>query len=135
MLVATALAGGIAIAIAWFGASGSAAVTQQVGWLNLGIGGFVVFAGGNCLWLLRVRRAVGARRAALISLEPDEPDPVSAPAVPVMDATVSWGLVRGAGMRKLHYPDCPLVVGKHLEPAALAEGELCGVCTELEAAA
>ncbi|MPY79407.1 MAG: hypothetical protein GEV04_13150 [Actinophytocola sp.] len=122
MLVVTALIGGIAIAAAWFGASGSATVSHQTAWLNLGVAGFAVFAGGTCLWLLRGRRAVGERRATLVAVE--AAPPVTAP----VDATASWQFVRGTGMRKLHHPGCPLLTGKPVEPAEPADGEPCGVC-------
>ncbi len=125
MVVLTALVCVVAITVGWFGASGSATLTHQVAYLNLAVAGFAVFAGGNCLWLLRGRRAVGERRAALIALEPAEPVRQAPAAVP---ATASWQLVRGAGMRRLHQPDCPLVAGKPVEPVGLADGEPCGVC-------
>lgn len=127
MVVLTALVCVVAIAVGWFGASGSATLTHQVAYLNLAVAGFAVFAGGNCLWLLRGRRAVGARRAALIALERAEPVR-QAPAALTAATTASWQLVRGAGMRRLHQPDCPLVAGKPVDQVGLADGEPCGVC-------
>lgn len=128
LVVATALVGLIAILAAWFGASGSPTLTNQVAWLNLAVAGFAIFAIGNCLWLLRGRRAVGERRVALISLEAEEGESPVASTASTAFSTVSLELVRGAGMARVHYPDCPLVAGKALEPAGLSVGEPCGVC-------
>lgn len=125
------------IVTAWFGASGSASITHQAAWLNLGIGGLVVFGAGNCLWLLAVRGAVGDRRASLVWL-----DSVAAEGATAGDGfvggngighlepatTATWRLVRGAGMKRVHSPDCPLVAGKRVEPAGVSDGEPCGVC-------
>ncbi|MGP3983149.1 hypothetical protein [Streptomyces sp. KR80] len=115
---------------AWFGASGTASAARQAAWLNLAVAGFAVSAGGLCLWLLRLRRAVGERRVALISLAPqEEPAPARLPRRPQASAaTVSSQLVRAAGMDRLHRRDCPLVAGKDVTPAGLDDGDPCGVC-------
>ena len=128
---------GAILTAAWFAASGSASITQQAAWLNLGIVGLVVFGVGNCLWLVAVRGAVAERRASLVWLDAGPDDDVTAgdewvggngtgqfePA-----ATTTWSLVRGNGMSRVHLPDCPLVAGKRVEPAAIGDGEPCGVC-------
>jgi hypothetical protein len=123
------------IVAAWFGASGTVSATRQAAWLNAGMAGFAVSAGGLCLWLLRLRRAVGERRVALISLAPQEDgaDETSRTARPPRhagptDRTIPLPLVRAAGMARLHRPDCPLVAGKDVTPARLDDGEPCGVC-------
>ncbi|GAA5108238.1 hypothetical protein [Haloechinothrix salitolerans] len=111
---------------AWFGASGSGSVSQQMGWLNLGVAGVTVFAAGNALWLLRGRRAVGERRASLVWLDTDE-DEQAAPSRAV--ATESSHLVCIPGAARVHRADCPLVADKHVEPADMAGCRPCGVCT------
>ncbi|MBA4863790.1 hypothetical protein H1V43_20920 [Streptomyces sp. PSKA54] len=75
---ATTFIGLAVIVAAWFGVSGTVSATRQAAWLNAGVAGFATAAGGLCLWLLRLRRAVGERRVALISLAPQEDPYVSA---------------------------------------------------------
>lgn len=126
VLSVTALVGAGMIATAWFGASGTARLPAQAAWLNLAVGGFGLFAAGCCVWLVRLRRAVGERRIALIALDPAE-EPVETPArrAPVTD---SLRLVRAEGMAHVHYPDCALVAGKTVVEVTLADGEPCGMC-------
>ncbi|OAH13067.1 hypothetical protein [Streptomyces jeddahensis] len=131
---ATTLIGLAVIAGAWFGVSGTVSATRQAAWLNAGAAGFAIEAGGLCLWLLRLRRAVGERRVALISLAPQEDaqEPMRTARPPrctrPTDTTVPLPLVRAAGMTRVHHPDCPLVAGKDVTPAGLDDGEPCGVC-------
>lgn len=111
---------------AWFGASGSGSVPQQTLWLNLGVAGFTVFAAGNALWLLRGRRAVGDRRAALVWLDTDEDEqPAPLPAV----AARSGQTVHIPGASRAHRADCPLVARKQVEPTDSGEFTPCGVCS------
>lgn len=125
----TALLGLIAIIAAWFGASGSHSLTQQAMWLNLAVAGFAVSSVGLCLWLMRGRRAIGERRVALVSLDPVEDEPASAPVRrPAAGSTASFDLVRAPGMRRVHDPACPLVAGKPVERANPGDGEPCAVC-------
>lgn len=125
-VVVTAIIGLVAIAAGWFGASGSTSVVRQTAWLEVAIAGFTVAAAGNCLWLLRARKAIGERRHALITLEAADVEP-GRPR-PSVTSTASLELVRAEGMTRVHYRDCPLVDGKPLKPADLSGGEPCGVC-------
>lgn len=129
-----ALVGLIAVLLSWFGASGSPSPAHQMMWLNLAVVGMAIFAICNCLWLMRLRRAVGQRRVGLVSLEVTEVEvgpERAAPAVGSVDRpVVSAGWVRGEGMARVHRPDCPLVAGKHVWPAHVGDGELCGVCAD-----
>lgn len=136
-LTAAALVGLIAILLGWFGASGAAAPARQMLWLNIAVVGLALYALGNCLWLMRLRRAVGDRRAALVSFEVAEeevemaPEPTLAARGPVdRSAMMSAQWVRGDGMARVHRPDCPVVAGKHVWPAYADDGELCGVCAD-----
>ncbi|MFD7446292.1 hypothetical protein [Streptomyces sp. NPDC059909] len=129
MVCGTTMAGLALLVTAWFGAGGTAVVARQTAWLNLAVAGFAVSAIGLCLWLLRVRRAVGERRIALISLAPREEPEDSYEATPLRRAnTAQQQLVRATGMVRLHRPDCPLLDGKDVIVAAPGDGELCGVC-------
>ncbi|MGD6748128.1 hypothetical protein ACOKM3_40520 [Streptomyces sp. BH106] len=128
----TSLAGLALIVTAWFGASATVSTARQAAWLNLGVAGFAVGAGGFCLWLLRARRALGERRVSLIALAPVDDDgdarPGPARRTGSTDDTLALPLVRAAGMDRPHRPDCPLVAGKEVTPAAVGTGEPCGVC-------
>ncbi|MBA0126552.1 hypothetical protein H0B56_13455 [Haloechinothrix sp. YIM 98757] len=124
-LAVTALVGPIAIAAAWAGAERAGSALARAGWLQVGVAGFAIFAGGVCLWLLRGRRAVGERRAALISLEQRAAD---VPRTTHATGTESPELVRAEGMARVHRPGCPLVAGKHVDPASPGDGRSCEVC-------
>lgn len=134
MVSITAFLGLAAIGGAWFGASGSVSVSGQMAWLNLAVGGFVIAAVGSCLWLLRLRRAVGERRIGLVALDtgPDVTDDHHHGPAPRPrgsgTSTDTLRLVRGPEMNRVHYADCPLVAGKPVESATVADGEPCGVC-------
>lgn len=129
LCVASAV-GLIAIVATWYWISGSANTGTQALWLNIGVAGVVISALGNGVWLLRGRRAVGERRAELVSLQAVEtpaelaPDPARSSA----SSTTTLGLVRAVGMTHVHVEECPLVAGKAVQPAALGEGDPCGVC-------
>lgn len=132
----TSLAGIALIVTAWFGASATVSTARQAAWTNLGVAGFAVGAGGLCLWLLRARRALGERRVTLIALAPADDDEDTrtgptprTPRTRSTDDTLALPLVRAAGMDRPHRPDCPLVAGKEVTPAAVGAGEPCGVCT------
>lgn len=133
MVAVTAGVGLAAIGGAWFGASGTTSLTTAMGWLNLAVAGFTVAAAGNALWLLRLRRAVGERRVALVSLDIglDVVDEVTEQHGPTAQATstAALRLVRVAGTSRVHYADCPLVHGKPVEAATMGDGKPCGVCT------
>lgn len=135
MVSAAALVCVIAIASAWFGAARAGSVAAQAAWLQVGVAGFAVFAGGACLWLLRGRRAVGERRSGLISLDDRLVDkvPADSPAAGTRGgpgSTASYELVRSVGMTRVHLPECPLLAGKRVEPATFSDGPPCGVCHE-----
>lgn len=130
MVSATALVGFVAIIGAWFGASGVGSVGQQVTWLNLALAGLVIFAVGNCLWLMRGRRAIGERRVSLVSLDSsDEPPAQAGRTLERAASTATLRVVRVAGTTRVHHPDCPLVAGKQVQPATVADGRSCGVCS------
>lgn len=130
-LCLTTAVGLVVISLTWYGVSGSADTGRQALWLNVGVAGVVISALGNCIWLLRGRRAVGERRADLISLEVPEVviEPVADRASGHAETlTIPLGIVRAEGMSRVHRPDCPLVVGKPVLPASLGDGDACGVC-------
>jgi hypothetical protein len=142
-------AGGIAIVVAWYIGSGDVSFNHQIGPLDVAVAGAVVAGLGNVMWLLRGRRAVGARRRALL------PDPVVA-AIATGTGTGSVGdrrlvsssagaadagtaapgpdlFVAGEGLVRFHRPECALAVGRSWELASRQQHEdvgrlPCGVC-------
>src|SRR3954471_12055469 len=64
-LVTRVAAGVGLIGVAVYQASGQATVAAQVRWANWGVVGLVAVGAANGLWLLTVRRAVGARARSL----------------------------------------------------------------------
>src|SRR3954462_10144300 len=64
-LVTRVAAGVGLIGVAVYQASGQATVAAQVRWANWGVVGLVAVGVANGLWLLTVRRAVGARARSL----------------------------------------------------------------------
>jgi hypothetical protein len=125
--------------VAWIAASVGVrhvdTVNAEIAWTNLGVVGLIVFGSGNALWLLRGRRAVGARRVALVRLESGSHER-SARVVDQAPSTAPSaepaGLVQVHGSRLAHRATCPLVVAKQVEPvdAARMSGTApCGVCS------
>ena len=128
LLVALTLIAVSIIGVAWYGASGQGRLSQQTAWLNLAVVGIVVAGGGNLMWMARGRRSVGERRRALLT-EWDTSVRASSTAAPKHRAPVGGALVRAAGMRFAHAPDCPLVAGKVTTPVAAGEGApRCTIC-------
>jgi hypothetical protein len=120
------------VAVAWWGASGTARITSQVGWLNLGTVGVMLIGTGNCFWLLLGRRAIGDRRSRLLASFAAAGVP-STTETEVQARADSEDLVAGAGMRRYHRVDCQLVRRKPVVPATRAEHEAegraaCGMC-------
>lgn len=122
---------------AWLAARDSASLANQVAWLNLGIAGLLILGVGNCTWLIAVRGAVAERRAALVWLDSAPDDDLAIDNETASGngtgrfepaETATWSLVRGAGMSRVHLSNCPLVAGRRVEPAAIGDGEPCGVC-------
>lgn len=90
----------------------------EIAWANLGIVGLIVFGSAVALWLLRGRRAIGARRASLIRLEPARTQGTASTALGTATANpvdVRAVRVRVQGGSLVHETACPLVVGKTLE--------------------
>jgi hypothetical protein len=111
----------------WFQASGTAKMSTQVGWLALAVLATVVAATGASNWVWAGRRAVRARRIALVEAlsteilgpEPEltaDGDPTS---VPVMVA----------GTSRYHREDCLLVKGKPVQRLSSTNGQRpCEMC-------
>lgn len=127
MVGANALAA-LLLVIACVGAADTAALRDQIGWLNLAVVGGVAGAATNASWLLAGRRAIGQRRRRLLL---DVVDPVcpAGTAAPIADA---WRWVPGT--HRAHRDGCQLAAGKpaievdgaRIKTERLMRCELCG---------
>jgi hypothetical protein len=131
--VATAFGAAMCM-VAWYLASRDSLWSSQVGPANLAVAGVVVAGYAQVAWLLRGRRAVGARARWLLLLEGEDQDAGrsvvgrSDEASPDRDM-----LVAGPGLSYFHRPDCPLAAGRSWSGAVEAEQRAagrapCGVC-------
>jgi len=91
----------VGILASWYGAAHVGSMSGRMLWLNLAIGGLVVAALGDAMWLLRLRRSVTARRVSLLIIAPHgEP------------SRSEGRLVVVKGMTRYHRETCPLVMRK-----------------------
>jgi hypothetical protein len=117
------------LAVAWWGASGTARVNGLITWVNVGVVAVVVGGLGNMTWLLQGRRAVAARRRRLL---PNVPAATTrTPAAPVPDRDEVRLAVPGTSRH--HRAGCAAVAGKAVERMSAAEHERagrrpCGLC-------
>lgn len=123
--------GALALLVSWWGASGTALLTRQYAWTDLGIAGAVVIACGNGLWILTGRRAVGERRRRVLDAYAGLSSPDATTLAPVEQE--ANGLVASPGMRRYHRPGCQLVSGKAVAAAPIDVHERhgrrpCGIC-------
>lgn len=126
--------------LAWFGVSGTADPETGMTYTVIGVGTLVMAGSANAVWLMRGRRACGARTAevgavlasalgtANLLAQVREPSGSSHDrrAVPTVLVTVP-------GTPRYHRPTCQLVVGKdvvsqELEAHVAAGLVPCGVC-------
>lgn len=128
-VVLTTAFGFAAVAVAWFIASGEGTFSSQFVAADVAVAGAVVVGVGNTMWILRGRRAVGARlRTALADLEADlgpealatrpapSPDPAAA-----ATARPTLVLVGADGMRYFHRDTCRMARGREWPPTSLAQ--------------
>ena len=123
--------GAVCVLVSWWGASGSARSSDEVAWMNLGVGGLIVIGGASAMWTMVGRRAVGHRQAALTdTLEGIlvmRGQPGSVGRVKATKASVQTGaLVWGRGMTHFHSEGCQLVLGKQVRAATLRQHERAG---------
>lgn len=117
------------LAIAWWGASGTARLSGQFGWVDLGVAAVVVGGLGNMTWLLQGRRALALRRRTLLAIAQSR---VMLPAEPYPG---DEGLVRYAvpGTTRYHRGTCPAIVSRPAQSMSVARHEragrrACGIC-------
>jgi hypothetical protein len=106
----------------WYEVSDRAAMDEQIAPMNLAVVGVLLVGAGQASWFLAGRRAVGARRRALLGATA-KPSPV---------AVVAGDLFAG-GEQFFHQLDCAMVTDRGWMPTTRTDQELsgrtpCGVC-------
>jgi hypothetical protein len=121
---------GTALSVAgWWSASGQGAIADQIPPASVCLLGALVAFAGQVAWVLRGRRAVGARAQWLLPEAPAE-DPA------VVTATLDAGdgrLVAGDGLVHYHRVGCRFALGRDWPAAGRTEHEAsgrrpCGAC-------
>ena len=126
--------GGVAVIVAWFGASSSPIVKDQAGWGAVGVAGTFGVIAASVLWVVTMRQAVGLRAAALraeIAAGAVAARPAPPPSEPGPDREPE--LVAATTMVHYHRAGCRLAAAKPVEPADRHEHQRakrtpCGVC-------
>jgi len=130
-LIGFVVVGAVGCAVAWTGASAHAELSDQKGWIALGVTALAVAVAGQWLWLRQGRRAVAAHATRVLG-EAAALAPAGSPAAPVM-ASEADQLVAADGLNRFHRPDCPIAAGRGWSPlprrAHEAAGRTaCGIC-------
>lgn len=118
----------VALAVAWWGVSGTVDLGRAITWLDVSVLALVAAGLANSRWLLQGRRAVAAR------CRDELPDPAELGQRPAL-STPSQGELRVAvlGMTRHHRRGCPAVAGKTVREMSVGEHEragrgACGLC-------
>lgn len=127
--------GFVLYAVAWYLAADQAASNAQMGWVNLGVVGLVLFGVANTMWLMRGHRAVRARtRASVSDAHPVavSPSRKTAPAFSALGADLDGQLVAGEGAH-YHRAECPMAQGRAVTAMGRSAHEAggrrpCGIC-------
>lgn len=117
------------LVVAWWGESGTARLSTQITYLNVGVVAVVIGGLGNFTWLVQGRRALALRRRELLASLPV----AASPAPPVAYPTSGEVRVAVPGATLHHRPDCPAVAGKRTQERSVAAHEKagrrpCGLC-------
>ena len=132
-LVLWALLSGIGSALlvaGWVLVRNESVYAHQAAGINMAIAGAVAVGAGAIPMLLGGRRAILARRVAVLA--DLRRRPVRASAGPSVDST-SQHLVGGEGLRHFHHAGCTMAQGRNWGAASRSEHEragrvACGVC-------
>jgi hypothetical protein len=113
----------------WWQAAGTPVLTHQLPWVSGALGALLFAAAMHAGWLLRGRRRIGLRRAALLHDDAGAGAAVTETVVPF----AAFELVAAAGLRRYHRAGCPLARGAAFttaeRPVHESAGRLpCGVC-------
>jgi hypothetical protein len=132
-LILSALLTGIGVTLVvagWVQVRSESVYANQVPGINMAIAGVIASGGAALSMLLAGRRAVGARRLAVLGDLRGMPSRVSAPS---SDGSTSQNLVGGEGLRHFHRAACAMAQGRHWSAASRQDHERagrvpCGVC-------
>jgi len=132
-LGSTISAGAAVMLLAWYRASDTLIVEDQVRWASVGLAGAMLVAVAGFVAVAIVHQRLRLRfRAVEASLEPCL---ARMSGTPLRGSAAGNGvaLVASSNMRHYHRPDCPLVTGKPVRPALRPEHEragrrTCAVC-------
>ena len=124
------LLGAVGLVVAWWGVSGTAKLSTQITWLNVGVAAVVVGGLGNMTWLLQGRRALALRRRAVLAGIPVAALRTSPPAYPESAPT----RVAVPGATRYHREGCAAVAGKAAKSMTIDKHERagrrpCGICS------
>lgn len=135
-LVAAISAGVAVMLLAWYRASGTVLVDDQVRWASVGLTGAMVVAVAGFVAVSVVHRRMRLRlRSVEATLAPCLARMCSRTTAGSAATAAGNGvaLVASPNMQHYHRPDCPLAAGKAVRPAPRADHEragrrTCAVC-------
>lgn len=129
-------AGAALMVLAWYRASGTVAVEDQVRWASVGLAGAMLVAVAGFVAVAVAHRRLRLRfrsvEATLVPCLARRGAAAGSSAHPTVTGN-GVGLVAAPNMRHFHRPDCPLAAGKAARPASGADHEragrrACAVC-------
>lgn len=136
---------GVGLIVVWWGVAGRGVLADQVGWLTAGIAVLVVSLYALASVVIRGRRAVGERRARLISDGLLDLVPLLADRPEALDDFASAGVAVSdvvilVGVGLFHQAGCPMVAGRDVNVMSRSEAvagglEACGICGQAAIAA
>jgi hypothetical protein len=130
-------AGAALMVLAWYRASDTVAVDDQVRWASVGLAGAMLVGVAGLVAVAVTHRRLRLRfRSVESTLEPclaGMGAAAAAGSTHTMAAGRGVALVAAPNMRHFHRPDCPLAAGKAARPASRADHEragrqTCAVC-------
>lgn len=135
VLGAAISAGAVVLVLAWYRASDTVAVDDQVRWASVGLTGAMLVAVAGFVAVVVVHRRMRLRfDSVAATLEPCLAR--MSGTVPAASASAAGNgvtLVAASNMQHYHRPDCPLATGKPVRPDSRADHEragrrTCAVC-------
>jgi len=100
----------------------------QASWVAIAVLAALISAAGNGVWLAVVRKAAGLRRRDVFIRLAAHGDPSGEAGAPRPAVVGAASAVMVEGLTLRHRPDCPLVAGKAVVPAA-DDVPACGWCS------